>query len=495
MKLTFQNHLGKNLNYRRVNVNSSSFIEEIRNLFKPVDEHTKAAIDRRNQELPHHVKVPGQTLGKVGIGCEGTHGVFPKCNFACRPCYHSEEANRIRIDGPHTLSEIEKQMKFLWQNRASYAHAQLIGGEVSLLSPEDHSKAIEIMRRYGREPMSFTHGDVDPEYIKKVALLPDGNRRFKRISFAAHFDTTMIGRRGLRRTQIEADLDEYRKRFADIFHSLKKSHGVKFFLAHNMTVVPSNVDQIPGVIERCRFFGYSMFSFQPAAFVGDEKKWKQDFNTLDPDRIWELIEEGAGAKLDYKVLQVGDTRCNRTAWGIYVGEKWFPYIDGNDDKDVKARDLYLNTFGGVHFNAPLWSLLPKLTTLAVKNPTIIFVAISWLLRKLKKVGGIRAVILDGIYPMTFVMHRFMNEDLVDKAWDLMNQGVQSDDPIIKETQERLAACSYAMAHPELGTVVPACVQHSVLDKKENKVLVNLLPLNKRSVNSDESNPANAVSRS
>jgi hypothetical protein len=33
-----------------------------------------------------------------------------------------------------------------------------------------------------------------------------------------------------------------------------------------------------------------------------------------------------------------------------------------------------------------------------------------------------------------------------------------------------------MAHPESGTLVPACVQHSVLDPGENQELRRLLPL-------------------
>jgi hypothetical protein len=41
------------------------------------------------------------------------------------------------------------------------AYAQLIGGEVSLLPPEAHAEALEVTRRHGRFPRSFTHGDVD----------------------------------------------------------------------------------------------------------------------------------------------------------------------------------------------------------------------------------------------------------------------------------------------------------------------------------------------
>jgi hypothetical protein len=78
--------------------------------------------------------------------------------------------------------------------------------------------------------------------------------------------------------------------------------------------------------------------------------------------------------------------------------------------------------------------------------------------------------------MTFVMHRFMHAEDVKPAWELMKRGETSDDPRIRETQERLAACFYDMAHPETGEIVPACVQHSVLDPAENAELRRQLPI-------------------
>jgi hypothetical protein len=36
-----------------------------------------------------------------------------------------------------------------------------------------------------------------------------------------------------------------------------------------------------------------------------------------------------------------------------------------------------------------------------------------------------------------------------------------------------------MAHPETGTLVPACVQHGVLDADENAALATLLPIPRR----------------
>jgi hypothetical protein len=73
------------------------------------------------------------------------------------------------------------------------------------------------------------------------------------------------------------------------------------------------------------------------------------------------------------------------------------------------------------------------------------------------------------------MHSFMDASVVRPAWELLQRGETSEDPKIVEAQERLQACSYAMAHPESGTLVPACAQHSVLDPLENRRLQALLP--------------------
>ena len=79
-------------------------------------------------------------------------------------------------------------------------------------------------------------------------------------------------------------------------------------------------------------------------------------------------------------------------------------------------------------------------------------------------------------PVTFVMHSFMDADEVRPAWQAIKEGRTSDDPRIAVAQERLQACAYTMAHPETGELVPACVQHSVLDPVENTALRKLLPL-------------------
>jgi hypothetical protein len=66
--------------------------------------------------------------------------------------------------------------------------------------------------------------------------------------------------------------------------------------------------------------------------------------------------------------------------------------------------------------------------------------------------------------------------LTSSAWELMQRGETAEDPAVRATQERLQACSYAMAHPESDELVPACAQHSVLDPGENLRLQDELPL-------------------
>ncbi len=108
---------------------------------RPAQPAVAAALDRRWSELPQEARTPAQVLGRRMAGCEGTHGVFPRCNLTCTPCYHSREANRVRTEGAHTVAQVDRQMAYLRKVRGPGQHAQLIGGEATLLDPEDHARA------------------------------------------------------------------------------------------------------------------------------------------------------------------------------------------------------------------------------------------------------------------------------------------------------------------------------------------------------------------
>jgi len=323
---------------------------------RPEHPDLELALARRWAELPAHARTRNQMLGRRLAGCEGTHGVFPRCDLACTPCYHSREANRVRVDGGHTVAEVDRQMALLRQLRGPGQNAQLIGGEVTLLDADDHAAALQAMLRHGRKPMSMSHGDFDYDYLERLALDPGtGRPRFGHLSFAGHFDSMMYGRRGIRRVGSESELDEYRARFCAIFDRLQREHGITHYLAHNMTVTPRNLEQIAGVIARCRDMGFRRFSFQPAAFVGNPNRWKDEYRAFTTDAVWAEVERGAGARLHWRALQIGDHRCNRTAYGAYgayAGERYVPLLDEDDPRDARVLDDFIAAFGGMDFSAP-----------------------------------------------------------------------------------------------------------------------------------------------
>src|SRR5260370_17038378 len=161
-------------------------IREATRAVGPVDPGLAAALARRWAGVPETARTAGQTLGRHAVGCEGTHGVFPKCNLACAPCYHSRDANQVRVDGPHTLAQVRAQMGLLREQRGPRAHAQLIGGEGTLLDPDDHAAALAIMRAHGREPMSMSHGAFHYHYLAPLLPSPARPPPLRRVAFAAH---------------------------------------------------------------------------------------------------------------------------------------------------------------------------------------------------------------------------------------------------------------------------------------------------------------------
>ncbi len=441
----------------------------------PVDPDLSVALSRRWQELPEHVKTSAQLLGRRTTGCEGTHGVFPRCNLACTPCYHGRDANRVGIDGAHTVAEVDRQMAHLRSVRGPGQHAQLIGGEVTLLDADDHAAALLAMRRHGRKPMSMTHGDFDYDYLERLAIGPDGRRRFELLRFAGHFDSLMLGRRGHRRPDSEAELNPARRRFVEMFERLQAEHGVRHDLAHNMTVTPRNLDQVADVVRSCLAMGFGMFSFQPAAHVGNPNRWRERYETVTIDAVWREIERGVGVRLPWRHLQMGDERCNRAAYGVLAGKRWVPLLDDRDPRDLAARDAFLDVVGAMDFDRPAWQVLAGCMRIAARHPRVAPAAVGWAARFGHRVGlsGLRCGRPRG---MTFVVHAFMDASVVDEAWRAMEAGRISDDPRVQAAEERLRACSYGMAHPADGRIVPACVQHSVLDRGENEQLLTRLPM-------------------
>ncbi|ABL81596.1 Radical SAM domain protein [Nocardioides sp. JS614] len=440
-----------------------------------------AALALRWAELPAAARTPAQLLGRAAVGCEGTHGVFPRCNLTCSPCYHSADANKVTVDGGHTVREVKRQMALLRTRRGPRAHAQLIGGEVTLLDPDAHAEALLAMRAAGREPMSMTHGDFDPDYLEALVSAPDGSLRLPRVSFAAHFDSLMRGRRGAVRPRSEAELNGHRRAFVAMFEDLRARKGLRSYLAHNMTVTADNLPEVGRVAREVSRMGYQMMSFQPAALVGDDRRWPADGRGIGIDDVWAELEAGLGQRLPCEAVQFGDPRCNRTAIGVMADTTWVPLLDPSSPRDLAARDLYLSRYGGLSLDASRPGLIAATLVRAfLRRPWHAAPALGWALRVVRRAGGpvrvARCLTRGEISALTLVVHAFMDADVVAAAQQATAAGVTAEEPNVRAAQERLAACSYHMAHPDTGELVPACVQHSVLDPDENKRLAVLLSM-------------------
>jgi len=97
--------------------------------------------------------------------------------------------------------------------------------------------------------------------------------------------------------------------------------------------------------------------------------------------VWAQIEAGAGTRVDYRVLEHGDVRCNRTAYGAFVGERWYPLLDGEDPRDLRVRNRFFAYLGATPFTGtPPAQLAAQLLRACVAHPRIVSGSLGWLTR-------------------------------------------------------------------------------------------------------------------
>ncbi len=98
-----------------------------------------------------------------------------------------------------------------------------------------------------------------------------------------------------------------------------------------------------------------------------------------------------------------------------------------------------------------WILAVKILRALLLHPGDAWILAGAGRRQIRRAGGIRALWrawrAGSLSVKTFVVHNFMDAAVVAPAWELMLQGRTSDDPAVREAQERLGACMYTMSHP------------------------------------------------
>ena len=174
-----------------------------------------------------------------------------------------------------------------------------------------------------------------------------------------------------------------------------------------------------------------MMSFQPAALIGDERRWPKGHHGLGIDEVWARLEAGLGQRLPWEALQFGDRRCNRTAFGAMVGSRWVPLLDPASPADLAVRDLFLRHYGALDLDASHPGRTAATLMRAVaRRPWDLLPALGWVARAVRRAGGparlVRRLTAAGSSSMTFVVHAFMDADLVTSAVAPPPRGRPSD---------------------------------------------------------------------
>ena len=137
--------------------------------------------------------------------------------------------------------------------------------------------------------------------------------------------------------------------------------------------------------------------------------------------MWARVEDGAGTRLPYRAIEVGDIRCNRTTWGVYVGERYVPLLDDRVAADLALRDAFFAALPGTLLFAPRAQQTVRILRGMLRCPKIVPLTLSWTTQiraPRRRTPRASATASD---PVTFVMHNFMDARDVAPAWALLQR--------------------------------------------------------------------------
>ena len=242
-----------------------------------------------------------------------------------------------------------------------------------------------------------------------------------------------------------------------------------------MTVTPANVGRgRRGGAARWGGWASGCCRSSPPRYVGDDRRWREEYRgrRREPGR-------GVGRRSSAAPAPGWTTGCSRTATCAATAPR-----TASTSGDAGCRSSTRTTpatsrsarrssgpcaesaFGGT----PPALLVVKLLRLVAAQPRVLVDRARLGGAQRPAGSGSRRCCVRASAPVTFVMHQFMDAADVAPAWELMQRG-QSAATTRGCARPRSgwppATTRWA---PETGTLVPACVQHGVLDPGENAAL-------------------------
>lgn len=324
-------------------------------LRRPVGTEARRLLDENWASLPQALRTPQQMFGRQGNGCGATIGAMPRCDFACRGCYLTSDANRAPAE---SVEAIKAQMRLLRPILGHAGNLQLTDGEVTLRPESEIVELLRYAQSLGLIPMLMTHGDAfrrRPGLLER--LMVDGGL----VEVSIHVDTTQRGRHGARwrGARTEGELNPLRAEFAAKIRAAQRATGLPLRAATTMTVTRDNLGGVADVVRWVATHGgaFRLVSFQPIAQVGRTEAGYG--GGVDVDDLWDEVATGLGvaggaARMRELGVWFGHEACNRMVNGILVkgsdgGIRFHALRDATEPMDRRIVDGFLQRFGGITF--------------------------------------------------------------------------------------------------------------------------------------------------
>lgn len=323
----------------------------------PVDPEVRHSLAAVWGGIAPEFRTENQMLGRHEEGCGATIGVMPRCDFACRGCYLSANANRIPA---MDLEQVKAQMRLLRRHLGPAGNLQLTDGEVTLRPIEDVIELLRYARAIGLIPMLMTHGDSfrrNPGLLER--LMTEGGLE----EVSLHIDTTQRGRRGVayKSARHEAQLMPLRAEFADMVRRARRTTGLTLRVGTTVTVTPQNIGEVAAIVgwmqENADVF--RMVGFMPVADVG---RTDTHIGRVDVDLLWREIARGLSVeaanrgRLDANQWWMGHPGCSRFVVGTSIRQpgqspQFLPLSVNSSARDRQLLAGVFKRWAGVTFRA------------------------------------------------------------------------------------------------------------------------------------------------
>lgn len=411
----------------------------------------EALLEERWRDLPPSVRTDQQLAGRGGVACGATWGVMERCNFTCTSCYLTELGNQTPAL-PFDL--VRAQLDTLRDHLGSGGKVQITSGEVTLLPVDDLGRIVRYALDVGLDPMVMTNGDRfrrDDGYLVRLVE----HYGLRKISL--HVDTTQKGRKwspdgawvsmplGLR----EAELNPLRDRFAELVEDVARRTKTRLHAAHTVTVTPATLRDVSDIaawaLDRAAF---RIVSFQPVAAVGRTEDTADAALTIDA--VWGQIEAGIGQTLNKDAMLFGHPQCNLTVPFVAVAAKGVPtqiveVVRQHSGWDRRVFRRMLEELS-VHsdLDAGWMGNLRRALATCLRKPRFGLDLFAWIVARavMEFPKALRVLVrgrLPRLFPMLFVIHKFMDADELDTEIG----------------RERLDACVFKLPLED-GTLVSMC---------------------------------------